>query len=47
MTIHARAELAVFAASFRPWRRIIGSVPTDVRFAVFENIIPTWRYPSD
>ena len=47
MTTDARAELAVFAESFHPWRRIIASVPTDVRFAVFENIIPTWRYPSD
>jgi hypothetical protein len=47
MTIDARAELAVLAASFRFWRRIIGSVPTDVCFAVFENIIPTWRHPSE
>ena len=47
MIIDARSELVVFAASFRSWRRIIGSVPTDVRFAVFESIIPTWRYPRD
>jgi hypothetical protein len=41
MTTDARAELDASS------RRIIASVPTDVRFAVFENIIPTWRYPSD
>jgi hypothetical protein len=33
MIIDARSELAVFAESFRSWRRIIASVPTDVRCA--------------
>ena len=37
MITNAGAELAVFAESFRSWRRITASLPTEVRFAVFEN----------
>jgi hypothetical protein len=47
MTIDARAELAVFAESFRPWRRITASVPIDVRFAVFEKHHSDPEVPND
>ena len=41
MTIDVCAELAVFAESFRSWRRITAGESTDVRFTVFE------KYHSD
>jgi hypothetical protein len=47
MITNAGAELAVFAESFRSWRRITASLPTDVCFAVFEKYHFDPEVPSD
>ena len=37
MITNVRAELAVVAEGLPLWQRIAASLPTEVRFAVFEN----------